>query len=220
MSPQERDARSVNEWVLVHHKSDASIERFIKELEIGVSGEHFIGFIYIDAQAGMTLSLEAFCTLEGETITITKTRKDYNAGMRIRYSVYSKDFEFSILNDTQRIALNLPKVPDWLHIYQVEGQAEIDRLRKIELLHPLRAPGFPDDILFVLVPTRSEIKPEGVWGRLISNPQEGLFVVKLLVKPYEDFGGITIGDYLVVEVKPTPQGISSVCIGKASPKTN
>jgi hypothetical protein len=209
----ELDIAFINEWVLVHDprqtmKMDAE--------RLGVAVDYFVGFFYVDATAGMSLNIETYCTVAADNITSTKGPRDLNTRTVMRVTTF-KDFTVSILTETQQKALNLPDEPDWLQYYKVENQAEIDRMRQIKLLHPLRAPGFPDDIQFVLAPTKAGMQPEGVWGKLIANPQESLYVVRLLNQPNQDFDGIRLNDLLLVQIKEIPQGISSICVGRAKP---
>ena len=216
MSPQEHHARIVNNWVLVHNQStnfDMDKDRY------GVDVDYFIGFVYIDSQAGMTIDMLSYCTVDGNTITMTKGPRDDNSSMKVRYTGnFMEQLKCTILSDEQRNTLSLPVEPDWLHFYHVEGQEEIERIRKLELLHPLRAPGFPDDIRFALIPMKQGMQVEQVWGKIMANPQENIFIVRLLNQPNQDFNGIKMGDFLAVEVKAVEQGLSSVCIGKVDVK--
>src|SRR5687767_5604227 len=119
----ELDIAFINQWVLVHDprqtmKMDAE--------QYGVSVSNFVGYVYVDAMAGMTLNIETYCTVDGDNINPTKGPRDSNSRAMIRIQSF-KDFQVKILTEAQRKALNLPDEPDWLQYYKVENQAEIDR---------------------------------------------------------------------------------------------
>ncbi len=212
-TPQELDARVINRWVLVHNTDDRLTQQ---KTHYGVEVDYFVGFVYVDQTAGMTINVESYGTVNGDTITLTKGPRDDNRRMMIRFT-HAQPGGLqppTPLTDAQQQALGLPAEPDWLQYYNVQGQAELDRIRQDSTLHPLRAPGFPDDIRFVLPPTRQGMQGEVVWGRVLANPQPNIYIVRLLNQPNQDFGGIKQGDMLVVQVQVTENGVGPMCVGR------
>lgn len=212
MSPQELDARIVNKWVLIHNTG----KMFNHDKErYGVSVDFCIGYVYVDQQAGLTIDILSYCEVDDKSITLTKGPHDENTSMKVRFShANNTNLTCKVLTDEQLKSLSLPTEPDWLQFYKVKGQEELDRIRQINLLHPLRAPRFPDDIRFILASNNPSIQPEQVWGRIIANPQESIFIIRLLNQPNQDIDGIKINDVLAVQVKEIPNGISAMYVGK------
>jgi hypothetical protein len=211
-----RDIGWIDRWVLAHNRTNIP-QLQSEQNRYGVSTEYLVGFIYVDQEAGMSLDVASYCTVDGDTITLTRGPRDDNSRMMLRYGVFADVMEITTLTEMQRQTLKLPEEPRWLSAYKVEGQDRIDQMRQIELLHPLRAPGFPDDIGFKLL--AKGMQDEYVWGRLMAQVQPDLFVVRLLNQPHQDFGGIRQGDYLLIIVKQFPDGIASICVGKGNPRT-
>src|SRR5436190_1729521 len=63
-----RDIGWIDQWVLVHNPTkllDSEAKRY------GVSVEYFIGFVYVDQEAGLTIDIESYCNVNGSTIVRT-----------------------------------------------------------------------------------------------------------------------------------------------------
>jgi hypothetical protein len=201
----------INQWVWAHDEREA-LKRWSEQHAISANAKDFIGFIYVDRTAGMTLHVETFCdVLPDNTLQITKGPRDVNSRLILRYP-FSK-YQLTFLTDIQREALQLPQRPDWLQHYEVPHQAQLNAMRQLSLLHPLRAPGFPDDIKFMLPPVAAGQSPEIVWGRLEGQLDEQHFVCQLLNQPNQPLG-YNAGEMLVVHIQAVPQGISCVCVGR------
>jgi hypothetical protein len=127
---------------------------------------------------------------------------------KIRYLPF---VEPRILTAEEVGRLGLPETPEWLHFY---GGKRLAPLLQYDILDPLRARGFPHDILVLLI--SDDLSPEGVWLRMDEvvreiarpavddvapdRPQELLWVRgTLLNDPHQDFG-VHPGDVLMVGV--------------------
>ena len=194
-----------NIWYLVHNPKQL-LQSVGDEYKVDVS--YFYGFVYVDHEAGITINVESFCEVASDgTIKITTGPKDDDSRLMMR-DPFAR-CKLTPLAPEQIKYLDLPDKPDWLSNYTND---EWDSLRKIEYIHPLRAPGFPDDIRFVLMPTEKAPQLEEVWGRIESQIEDDMFACTLLNQPNQDFG-FSAGDHVAVQIREVEEGISSVCIG-------
>jgi len=175
------------------------------------NAECAMGYVYVDRVCGMTLNVEAWCDSEAEPLRITSRPSERKQIIVLRYD-YFVDKEKRLLDANEIADLHLPTFPDWLKHYTSEGLAP---LRALTLIDPLRAPGFPDDIKCLLFDRDGGKESEWVWARLVRQPRQGLFVCKLLNEPFQDFG-LHGGELICVDVSEHPEGLISVCLGKAS----
>jgi hypothetical protein len=164
----------------------------------GASGAHLLGFVYVDHTAGVSMDVDSFCSvnLDG-SVHLQGGPRQRNASLKIRYDLLT-GMDVALLDDHERNRLGLPKAPDWLPFYRHAGA---EPLRRLPLLHPLRAEGYPDDIKFLL-PADTKHRGEVVWGRLEN----------ALNEPDQDFG-LHAGEQVVVNVRQTSEGLISVCLG-------
>lgn len=162
-----RDLDYVNQWGMVETgSSKADWKRFWEYHE----GTHALVFTYVDRTAGMSSWLEVFCNRQADgSFERVGGPAENKAGVSIRYGTFPMS-EIILLSTEEREELGLPERPDWLEIYDDGG---MDALRKMSLLDPLRAPGFPDDIQFPIV--RPGLQGEVVWGRLERYIPDDLF---------------------------------------------
>ena len=107
-----------------------------------------------------------------------------------------------VLDSREARELRLPESLPKLAVYH---DAEHEVLRRIEILDPLRAPGFPDDIQVVLLPfpTAERKGLEIVWCRMERRLESGCLECVLLNQPIGDFG-LRTGDS--IEVKALVSG--------------
>jgi hypothetical protein len=159
---------------------------------------HLVGYVYIDDTAGVTLDVALACTRDGRgRLHAVGDLRALGQSWKVRYLPFA---EPRILSAEEVRRLGLPETPDWLHFY---GGKKLAPLLQYEVLDPLRARGFPHDILVLLI--SDDLSPEGVWLRMDEvvrenprpavkdaahdRPQELLWVRgTLLNDPHQNFG--------------------------------
>jgi hypothetical protein len=197
-----RDLDYVNQWGIVETStSKANWKRFWEHHE----GTHAILFTYVDRTAGMSSWLEIFCNRQSDgSFVRVGGPVDNKAVVTIRYGTFPIS-EITLLTTEQRQALGLSERPDWLKHYD---DGSMDELRKMALLDPLRAPGFPDDIKFII--GRAGFQPEQVWGRIHQGIiKDGILGCELLNEPSQNMG-IHRGDSILLVVSSLPNGAVNV----------
>lgn len=178
--------------------------------ELKADGEHYIGYPYVDHTAGLSMHIHLFCKVDFlGNIHSTADVRAHRLMLLVRYDTLQVS-EIKVLTPQQINKLKLPAEPDHIATYRA---IEVEPLRTIEYMHPLRAPGFPDDIKFILPPTAPGQRPEEVWGRLKRRVEEHVFECELLVQPFQPLG-VMRGDRVLVRVRPATNGVESICIGK------
>jgi hypothetical protein len=174
--------------------------------EMDAAGEHAIGYVYVDHEAGLSIQFRFFCKVNffGQ-IKKTADVLERKMMLAVRYDLLSR-WEIKPLTEKQIDDFGLSVKPEFAEHYR---NIDVEPLRVLEFLHPLRAPGYPDDVKFAMIGQRGV---EEVWGRLERRVSEALFECKLLNQPKQDFG-VNAGDRVVVFMEPTPQGIRSQFVG-------
>jgi hypothetical protein len=172
-------------------------------------GEHLVGYPYVDHTAGLSMRVHLFCQSNFlRSLKVTADVIAQNVALIIRYDVLSQ-CEVKPLDQDQIEKFKLPEKPDYLTSYE---KKEVEPLRWVEVMHPLRAPGFPDDIRFVLAQPGKQV--EEVWGRLERRLSDNVYECILLNQPHQDFG-LKAGDHVAVGVALAGNGIVSQCLGLA-----
>ncbi len=168
------------------------------------AGEHLIGYVYVDHQAGVSMMVHHFCKIGiFGRIIITSNFDASKFGLTIRFGLL-KNFETQRLSGEQVRSLGLPMRPDYMDSY--DNNEEHRKLRFLNLIDPLRASGFPDDFKFAIIV--SGRKTDEVWGRLEKRLGQILYECILLNTPHQDLG-VKAGDRVVVRIEKTPRGIIS-----------
>ncbi len=187
-------------WVLVHDKQGVLKG---ERQHYNAGGEHLVGYPYVDHTAGFSMNVRLFCqtTLFGG-LKVMVDLWALKVGLIMRHDVMSR-CSITPLSDGQIKKLGLPDNPEWLQFYE---NKDVEPLRTLELLHPLRAPGFPDDVKFVI--GGKELKIEQVWGRLERRLSETTYECTLLNTPHQDFG-VKAGERVIIRIAPTQNGIIS-----------
>ncbi|MBK8023365.1 MAG: hypothetical protein IPK19_18520 [Chloroflexi bacterium] len=104
------------------------------------AGDHFVGYPYVDHEAGYSMHVHAFCQVPlMRPVKITADLLAQKQMLVLRYDLLVK-CEFRELEPADRARLGLPARPD--HIQNHE-RPEVEPLRSIDFLHPLRALVFP-----------------------------------------------------------------------------
>jgi hypothetical protein len=178
----------------------------------GATGDHIIGFVYVDHEAGLSMHLHRFCTigfLGG--MKVTRDLDEARVMGLIRYDLLSRcKLEHLTLERVK--SFGFPVKPDYIDIY--DHSEEYRRLRTLSFIHPLRSPGFPDDIKFAMMARERQI--EQVWGRLEKRLGETLYECVLLNTPHQDFG-VKALDHIIVRLAQMRNGlISATFVGPLS----
>ena len=198
----------IDRWMLA---SDNLGRLDSEKCRYGAAGMHVLGFVYVDHTHGISMQIESFCSLDPDgTKHMTGGPPQHNSVLLLRYDMLG-DMEPVPLGNDERRRLGLPEYPKWLSSYRHEGA---EPLRRMALLNPLRAEGYPDDIKFV-IPEDSGRSGEVIWGRLENSIGGDYFECKLLNEPSQDFG-FHLGERVLVRVKEVPEGVSAVCLGPLS----
>ncbi|PXY40241.1 hypothetical protein DMB65_12960 [Flavobacterium cheongpyeongense] len=88
------------------------------------TGAYNFGFIYIDAQAGLTLEYEGFFKIDKTGKFITD-KKEKTSSMK--YRLQPNNNLVAVIPESKFTELYIQKTPDWLKIYK-EGEDSIERL--------------------------------------------------------------------------------------------
>jgi hypothetical protein len=197
-----------DQWVIASDPNDLLAH---ERRHFRAEGSHVLGFVYVDHSAGLSLRVDAFCSPQPDgSIRRGSSPREQGSMLVLRYDLFD-DLGLSRLNSLHAQQLGLPPRPEWLEHYRCPA---VEPLRSLSFLDPLRAPGYPDDIKFLL-PGVGGRDPEIVWGRLERSLREHYFECTLLNDPNQDFGYRT-GDALVVSVRTVEGGVSPVCVGRMS----
>lgn len=120
----------------------------------------FVGYGYIDHQAGFTFETMACAIKKGECITVLPGNDFMTFKYRMR-NVMNK--EVSILDEKDYDASFFTKKIEKIEkLYN--DDVEIEALRDIEEIDHIRSNEFPDDVLVILY--KDDVKPEKAWFRL------------------------------------------------------
>ncbi|MCZ8143682.1 hypothetical protein [Flavobacterium sp.] len=87
------------------------------------TGSHTVGFIYIDAQAGLTLNYEGSFTID-ENGTFHLKKKESNSAMKVRLK--PNNVYVSLIPEEKLTELGLNVIPDWLKFYK-ENENTVER---------------------------------------------------------------------------------------------
>lgn len=165
----------------------------------------FVGYAYIDHQAGLTFEVLACATKKEEDI-IVYPGNDY---MTFKYRARTvMGNEIVILEDTQYDKNAFQKKID--HITSLYNKdVEIEALRDIIEIDGLRSNEFPDDVLVTLY--KEDVKPERAWFRLEGfneNYIQGTLLHELTKKDYK----LQTGDVCNLALMQDEEGkISIIC---------
>ncbi len=194
-------------WILVHDNQGVLKG---ERQRYNAAGEHLVGYPHIDHTHGLSMYVRLFCqkTMLGG-LKVTADLWAQKIGLIIRYDTMSR-CSLSLLTDDQIRKLSLPAKAEMLDAYE---NKDVEPLRALELLHPLRAPGFPDDVKFIM--SGKGFKTEQVWGRLERRLNDTLFECTLLNAPHQDFG-VKAGERVVVLIARAQGGIASQFVAPLS----
>lgn len=203
------DREIINKWILANN--NPLTKELLKKTGLGdYPANGFIGFCYIDHDAGISIRIQALCSIEPDALPkIIVNSLDTGHDLILRYGVID---DFKILGDELVNSLSLPSEPDWLENYEPLKYADIRDRREID---QFRFPGFFDDVSVVLFSENQELTPEVVWVRLeeILN-NDPLFRGKLLNQPNNDFG-VQLGDNILVALYEFDGGSYLIAENKA-----
>lgn len=148
-----------------------------------LQGDSFIGFVYADHEAGISMKLHALCMMDDtQEIRITYDKVQSIAGVTFRYDVLNLPY-YHVIPKEKVTALHLPEEPEWLHFYEDKNLAVLRAMTDID---PFRADGFFDDVQVLLFYGEQQDVPELMWVRLERYlPETRSFQGILLNKPFK-----------------------------------
>lgn len=190
-----RDRRIVNRWIFARD-SISIIQLLGKQAGKELQGDGFIGYIYVDHNAGISMKLHALCNIDDNlAVTITQSGIRTIAGVTFRYNTLTL-LDLQLLSDVKITALSLPYKPEWLQFYEDPDYVTI---RNMTNLDRFRADGYFDDVQVMLFYEEAEKIPEMIWVRLGKYlPETNSFHGIILNQPFEQCN-VNEGD--MVEVK-------------------
>jgi len=167
-----------NHWIRINNITPA-LKSLLKEY----SGDHLLGYVYIDHTAGITLDIIKLFEVVEDEIIFQRSPVDDNTRAICRFSEFINAGEISILSDEFVNAHNLEYPSEVLAVY---AKPQLEDFRAAEAFHAFRAEGFPDDIQ-VLLPPIGELKPELIWAR-VETYENNVVTCQLLNEPHQNFG--------------------------------
>lgn len=163
----------LEQWVVVPTAVLPSWERCAAS---AIDGDTVLGFVYVDQQAGTTLHVEQVGWYHRGRFSSQGSPSDNKTRTLFRFSNRWLR-AVSLLPERQQRTLGLPHPPSWLAIY---NKGAPHTLRHLQMLHPFRVPGFPDDVETYLIGPDDEVEQIRVrlhsfqngtmWGRLLRAP--------------------------------------------------
>lgn len=180
-------------WVMLLNV-DKRLSNLVQRYD--ATAQHAVGYPHIDHEAGLSMHIYAFCRGEADSgFEITTNLFETHQMVTLRCDLLL-DAPIEVLRPEQIAAFNLPEVPPGINFYEMR---ELEPMRALELLHPFRAPGYPDDIQFLLI--KKSNQNEQIWGRIERDLADQQYEVILLNKPYQDFG-VQQGSRRMVQLVP------------------
>lgn len=163
----------------------------------------FLGYGYIDHEAGLTVEILALGKRDGEERLYFAPNDTVSDKIRIANLM---DIDFTIEPEEKITEEYKEKVKIIKEGYAVSEK--IEKTREMEFLDECRSPEYPDDIMVLLF--TEELQPEGCWAR-IEDLGEGYFMGKLIVEPYQDFG-IHLNDVFAFGLDQSEDGrVTAIC---------
>lgn len=195
----------LDSWIVAR---DTTGELRSESRRFGCDCSDCIGWFYVDHNCGLSMIIHTFCAHRGRIIEAKASPWKEQIMIVIRSDVLEK-LKVSPLSKSQRDAVGLPEVfSEALAAYRMP---ELEPIRKLEWLNPLRAPGYPDDIKVII--GSPEKKQEVVWARMERKLDANMFECTLLNQPQDDFG-VEKGNRVAVRLKKVKGGVISMCVGK------
>ncbi|MGH1386286.1 hypothetical protein [Kordia sp.] len=167
-----------NRWIRLNN-----IAPSLKNLFREYSGDHLLGYVYIDHTAGITLDIIKLFDIVNDEMIFQRSPLDDDIRAICRFSDFINAGEILILSDEMVASFNLNYPEKIISAYE---QPHLEAFRTSEVFHPFRAEGFPDDIQ-MLLPSRGNLAAELIWARVEGYENEVL-MCQLLNQPHQNFG--------------------------------
>lgn len=200
LKSQYSDREIINKWIVAFN--NLLVENLLSKMDLKkFNTNSFIGFCYVDHDAGISIRIHALCFIRPKNKpAIVVNTFEICQDLILRYGVIE---QFTILNNEQVEALSLPSEPEWLECYKSSKYSNVRNRLDID---QFRAPGYFDDVSVLLLSKSQEVSPEKVWVRLEeTSDDDTTFRGRLLNQPYADFG-VNIGDTIPVLLVETEDG--------------
>ena len=163
-------------------------------LEIPASADSVLAYPYIDHEAGFTFEVLAPANYESGRYWLEDAPLEAE-NMRIlvrRGAVAETDVKPCV--DLSGVTTDFAGHMEMIDKYY-EGEKDLLATRGVKAIDPLRNEDYPDDVLVTLVCSDDGSVREGVWVRLETIDEEGMFEGTLLNQPYSECG-VNRGDLL------------------------
>ena len=156
-------------------------------------------FGYVDHEAGLSFELmcAAYVFDDGKVVLEPGSN---TTTLKFRYGSFTG--KISPFSDKHSLEPFIDKAESIVANYKENDNVEI--FRHMKMLDPLRAPGFPDDIVVIFF--KKGIRSEGIWCRIEDIDQDNkVLKMKMLNEPNADFGK-HIGNIVDVELTKLDNG--------------
>ncbi len=202
------DRDIISRWAIF--EKDPAIDRILAGRGLAMSGgNHVIGYIFVDHEEGISFRVHALCRIEpGKLPQIVANFEDHGEDCILRYDEFGK---YWLLSNNEANTIPLADDQRW---YLFEDQRwfiyydpeKLHEIRNRNDLDRFRAPGFFDDVFFVLSREDGKHVPEVLWIRLEEMAEGGAaFRGILLNEPDGDFG-VHEGDTVTVRFAENQDG--------------
>jgi hypothetical protein len=181
MSKPENDREIAGQWITIENfKNYSALANSLTDL----TGDHILGYVYIDHAAGLTLDIIKLFNRNDHKIEFTDTLRDKELRVIIRHAQFSET-SYQVVKGDSFGDYELVK-PSHLESYDRD---DLTNFRNDEALDSFRAPGFPDDIQILLIQDDEDSRPELVWGRIEKYTRSNhTGICHLMVQPHQNFG--------------------------------
>lgn len=158
---------------------------------------------YVDHHAGLTYEILA-CAVRDEKGVITSFDGNDAVSLKLRSGSVSDNDLYIVEDDTMLAKRFQKRIGEINEDYRASDAVEMTR--NIKEIDGSRNPGFPDDILVILL--HGENKPEGCWVRC-EKFEGGMLIGELLNEPDSDF---TVHQGDMISFGITKQGDEIICV--------
>jgi hypothetical protein len=183
---------------------DFPVERLADMVDVPADADGALVYGYVDVEAGLSLELLApACVATGAVFHDQSFAIAQNKRVTVRSGSVSPAARVVFLDDqADDLAKRYDQHLDMIRTY-FDGTPDIQRVRAIEELDPLRNRDYPDDVLVYLV--SDGLPTEGVWFRLLGSTDDGMLIGTLLNEPDAGFS-VHKDDVMALMLLHTPDG--------------
>ena len=163
-------------------------------LEIPADADSVLAYPYVDHEAGFTFEVLAPADYESGRYWLEDAPLEAeNVRFIVRRGAVAET-DVKLCVDLSGVTTDFAGHMKMIDKYY-EGEKDLLATREVKEIDPLRNGDYPDDVLVTLVCSDDGSVREGVWIRLETIDEEGMFEGTLLNQPYSECG-VNRGDLL------------------------